>query len=78
LSPPRPGWLRAALDGAVVRRGVAFAAVVGPILIGINHWDALLAGDLDGRRILKMALTLLVPYTVSTLSSVASIRSRGS
>jgi hypothetical protein len=65
-------WLALALEGRVVRRALGFAAVVGSILIAINHGDALLAGELDGRRLLKMGLTVLVPYCVSTLSSVAA------
>jgi len=60
-----------AFDPRIVRRAVGFAVVVGTILILINHGDSLLAGSIDGRRLLKMALTVLVPYCVSTLSSVA-------
>jgi hypothetical protein len=56
----------------VVRRAVTFALVVGAVLIAINHGDAILAGDVDRHRLLKMGLTVLVPYTVSTLSSVGA------
>jgi len=62
----------------VVRRAALFAAVVGAILIGINHGDALLRGDVDAVRIFKMLLTVCVPYTVSTLSSVAALRDQES
>ena len=48
--------------------------VVGSLLIAINHVDALLRGDLEGVRLLKMALTVLVPYCVSTASSVGAMR----
>jgi hypothetical protein len=41
-----------------------------------NHGDALVQGELDPGRLLKMGLTLLVPYTVSTLSSVQALRGR--
>ena len=71
----RPGlraWIAVARERAVVRRAVTFALVVGAILIAINHGDAILAGDVDTRRLLKMGLTVLVPYTVSTLSSVGA------
>lgn len=71
-------WLRMASSASVVRRALAYAVVVGAILIAINHGDALLRGDVDGLRAFKMGLTVLVPYTVSTLSSVAAIRSLGS
>jgi len=33
-------------------------------------------GELDSGRLLKMGLTVLVPYTVSTLSSVQALRGR--
>jgi hypothetical protein len=68
-------WLRLALDGAVVRRALRTAVFVGSILIGINHGDALLRGDVDGSRLFRICLTLLVPYGVSTTSSVAALRS---
>jgi hypothetical protein len=70
------GFLELALRRDVVRRALLFAVVVGAILIGINHGDALLAGDLEPRRLLKLGLTVLVPYTVSTLSSVSALRAR--
>ena len=67
-------WIRLALSGPVVRRALKYALVVGAILIAINHWDALLKGDVSGGRLAKMALTVCVPYLVSTLSSVAAMR----
>lgn len=66
--------LEIALDPSVVRRALGYAFVVGPILIAINHGDALLRGELDGLRLFKMGLTVLVPYAVSTLSSVGALR----
>jgi uncharacterized membrane protein YwzB len=68
-----------ALDGSVVRRGLLYAVVVGSVLISINHGDAILRGDVGQGRLLRIALTVLVPYVVSTSSSVAAIRAlRGS
>jgi len=69
-------WLRLARDPSVVRRALKMAAVVGPILIAINHGDALLRGDVDGMRAFRIFLTVFVPYAVSTVSSVAALRSR--
>lgn len=72
---PRPVWriwLSVARERPIVVRACKFAVVVGAVLIAINHGDALLAGDVDARRALKMGLTVLVPYTVSTLSSVGA------
>jgi hypothetical protein len=65
-------WLRVARQRGVVIRACKYAVVVGAVLITINHGDALLAGDVDVRRVLKIALTVLVPYVVSTLSSVGA------
>ena len=68
-------WLRLARDPAVVRRALRTMAIVGAILIAINHGDALLRGDVDGMRVFRIFLTLFVPYAVSTTSSVAALRS---
>jgi hypothetical protein len=69
-------WLRIARQPSVVRRALRTMFVVGTILIAINHGDALLEGRLDGARVFKICLTLLIPYGVSTSSSVAALRSR--
>ncbi len=73
---PRSGW-QVALDAAVVRRALLMALVVGPILILINHADSILQGEIGPVRALKMALTMLVPYLVSTYSSVGALRRQG-
>ncbi len=67
-------WLRIAEEPAVVRRSMKYAVVVGAILITINHGSALLQGSLTGARLLQMGLTMIVPYLVSTASSVGAIR----
>ena len=67
-------WLELARRPSVVRRALRYALVVGAILIAINHHDAILAGEIGAGRALKMALTMAVPYTVSTLSSVGVLR----
>lgn len=68
--------LAVAFSAPVVRRALGYAVVVGAVLIAINHGDALAEGELGSDRLLKMGLTVLVPYTVSTLSSVQAMRSR--
>ena len=70
-------FLSLATRPTVVRRAFKFAFVVGAILISINHGDALLRGELTAGRLFKMGLTVLVPYVVSTLSSVGALRERG-
>ena len=67
-------WLRVARDPAVVRRALGYALVVGAILIAINHGGALLRGEVDAGRLVQMGLTAMVPYCVSTSSSVGAIR----
>lgn len=67
-------WLQIAEEPAVVRRSIKYAIVVGTILITINHGSALLSGDLTTTRLLQMGLTVIVPYLVSTASSVGAIR----
>jgi hypothetical protein len=68
-------WLRTASDPVVVRRALKYAIVVGAVLIAINHGDALLRGQLDAVRLFRIGLTVVVPYCVSTASSVAAMRS---
>jgi hypothetical protein len=67
-------WLALAASRSVVRRALLMAAGVGALLIAINHGDAILRGEVDSGRVAKMALTLLVPYCVSTYSSVGAMR----
>ena len=58
---------------SVIRRGLKFAVVVGTVLIGINYGDAILSGELARFDYLKMALTVMVPFVVSVLSSVGAM-----
>jgi len=74
MSVDAQSWLGLATSPSVVRRALVMAAVVGALLVTINHGDALLRGELDATRVLKMGLTLLVPYCVSTYSSVGATR----
>jgi hypothetical protein len=67
-------WLHLAFQKEVVRRALICVAIVGAVLIGINHGGALLRGDVSADRLVQIALTLLVPYCVSTFSSVAAMR----
>jgi len=67
-------WFDVASEISVVKRACAYALIVGPILIAINHGDELLAGHISASIGLKMALTMMVPYLVSTFSSVGAMR----
>ena len=69
-------WFHLASSPPIVRRALSYAIGVGSLLIVINHGDAILRGDLSIARLLRMALTVMVPYCVSTASSVGAIRER--
>ena len=66
-------WLSIANTKPIVERGLKSGLVVGSILIAINHGNAIANGTVDSTRIIQMLLTLLVPYCVSTASSVGAI-----
>jgi hypothetical protein len=55
-----------------MKRAFWSALIAGPILILINHGSSILNGDVDLTRILQMCLTVIVPYIVSTVSSVST------
>ena len=67
-------WIRLALSGSVSWRALKVAALVGPILIVVNQGDVILRGGMSVVCMLKMALTFMVPYLVSTYSSVAALK----
>jgi hypothetical protein len=67
-------WLAIAFQKTVVYRSLKMAAVVGTLLVLINHGDSIASGVLTGMQIVKIAVTFLVPYCVSTISSVTAIR----
>jgi len=55
-------------------RALVVALVVGTILFGINQLDAVLRGELTLTLAVKVALTYLVPYCVSTYSALEASR----
>lgn len=63
-------WIGLATTGNVVRRATTTAVVVGAFLTAVNQGDAILHRDLPPSRWLRLLLTVLVPYLVSTVSSV--------
>ena len=52
-----------------VLRAIRVALVVGPILIIINHHDALMNLEFSDKLYFKFVLTFFVPYCVSAYSS---------
>lgn len=73
LTHPMREWFALAFSPSVSRRALKYAVIVGLILILINHSDAILQRTVTLSRFLRMLLTVLVPYTVSTLSSVGTL-----
>lgn len=67
-------WSRLAAHPGTVRRALLTAIIVGSVLIAINHGSAIISGQVTRSRIIQMFLTVLVPYVVSTVSSVATRR----
>ena len=51
-------------------RAIRVSLVVGIALFLINQLDVVLSGGLTGLVAAKIALTFLVPYTVSTYSAL--------
>ena len=64
------GWLATATRPDIVWRSLKVGMVVGTILAAINHGDRIVAMNLDMTSGCKIILTYLVPYCVSTWSSV--------
>ena len=60
-----------ATSKAVAGQALRVSLVVGTVLALINYWDAT---SLTHREWLKIGLTYLVPYCVSTYSSVRAIQ----
>ncbi|MBK8163773.1 MAG: nitrate/nitrite transporter NrtS [Gammaproteobacteria bacterium] len=67
-------WFDIALQRSVAARALKVAAFVGCILALINHGDKLLSGSVTLTEWVKIGLTFLVPYCVSTFASVQAIR----
>ena len=62
-----------AIRPSVVKRALKYAIVVGFILIAINHGFAIISGRITRGIVIQMLLTVMVPYVVSTLSSVGAL-----
>ena len=69
-------YLAIALSNEVAVTALRLALVVGTILALINHGAEILQGTLTKGNIYQIALTYLVPYSVSTYSSVKAIQKR--
>ena len=57
-------------------RALRVALIVGVVLFAINQLDVVLRGDVTPAVVAKIVLTFLVPYSVSTYSSLQASRLR--
>jgi hypothetical protein len=65
--------IRHALNRCVVRRALFMAVVVGTILVLINHGLCIYSGKFGLTCFCQTVLTFMVPYAVSTVSSVLAM-----
>ncbi|ASC59011.1 TPA: nitrate/nitrite transporter NrtS [Vibrio vulnificus] len=65
-------FISAAKTPSILKRSIKVAAIVGTVLMMINHGDALFAGQVESERVLKILLTYMVPFCVSTQASVSA------
>ena len=68
------GFFEIAVRRTVVRRAAFMALVVGNVIGALNHGDKIVMGLMSGTDWIKVGLTFLIPYSVSTISSVMAFR----
>ena len=66
-----------AIRSDVCRRALTVALIVGPVIGLINHSAKIVGGTMESGDWLRFGLTFIVPYSVSTWSSVMALRGRG-
>lgn len=74
--PENLSFWRIATEKSVMKRATRIALIVGTVIAVINHGDRMMAGAMDLTAWFKCLLTFLVPYSVSTYSSVMAVRDR--
>ena len=60
-----------AVSPSVIQRALKVALIVGTTLNLINQGEALVTFDLINLNLLKLTLTYLVPYSVTTYTAIA-------
>ena len=66
-------WIKTAMRRDIVMTSIRVAVVVGTILVAINCGDRICTLSLTTKDVLKIFPTYMVPYLVSTYSSVKVI-----
>ena len=67
-------WLVIATEKTVVRRALLYSLVIGPVLIAINHGQNIWLGELELGSLLQILMTVMLPYIVTTMSSVSALK----
>jgi len=67
-------WFHTARQPQIYRRAVKVALIVGTLLVLINYLEKIIAGSLTHGDFIRIGLTYLVPYCVSTYAAVSAIR----
>ncbi|MEH6634258.1 MAG: nitrate/nitrite transporter NrtS [Halioglobus sp.] len=62
----------------ILKRGIKVGLLVGTVLALINHGEKIFTMTMDLESLVQVGLTYLVPFGVSTWSSVQTARSKGS
>ena len=70
----KKGFMTLALSSQVLFSALKVSVIVGTLLVLINHGDKLISMSFLSADILKILLTYLVPYGVSTWSAVKAIQ----
>ena len=73
MSEQQSNFIRDWFLPSTVKRAIVVGAVVGTLLSLINQWQAIVDGSMPIDW-LKVFLTYLVPYGVSSYSTAASLR----
>ena len=74
MSKISPTFIALALSNKVMSSALKVSIIVGSLLAIINHGSTLLDMNFSGEKIAQILLTYLVPYCVSTYSSVKAIQ----
>jgi len=69
-----PPWTHLAVSDGTPRKALLTALLVGTILIGINHGDVILSGEVPPA--LKVILTYCTPYCVTTWGAITGKRAQ--
>ena len=68
-------WLGDLREGRVIRRAIKTAIIVGITLVAITQGASILAGEFTSQMAWQIPLTVMVPFTVSLLTSATVVGS---